>query len=67
MDGWIADELPEAYYEPSDMRHGSHWETTGGDETIPDVKHPIGFMRRKPRVRVKAWTMPIIPKNPGEH
>lgn len=59
--GWVSDELLESDYEPPDMRNGSHWETTGGDQLLPDVRRPIGFMRRKPRVRVKAWTMPILP------
>lgn len=58
--GWVADVLPEGDYDAPYMEQGSHWETTEGDETVPVVRHPIGFMRRKPRVRVKAWTMPIV-------
>ena len=57
---WIADDLPEADYEQSWMEEGRFWSTTAGDLTVPNVTRPIGFMRRKPRVRVKAWTMPII-------
>ena len=42
------------------LEKGDAWTSSGGDKDYPDVVHPIGFMRRKPRVRVKAWTMPII-------
>lgn len=39
---------------------GEAWLSTGGNATYPNVKRPIGFMRRKPTIRVKAWTMPIL-------
>jgi hypothetical protein len=59
----IADDLPDADYEPEPIDHGSSYETGVGPHTCPEVKRPIGFMRTKPRVRVKAWTMPILPKD----
>ena len=55
------DDLPDVF-DPPPMGHGSHWESTGGDEINPAVKHPIGFMRHKPRIRVKVWTAPILPR-----
>lgn len=55
---WIGDDLPDEPYD--------HWldrgETyqTGEDAPVPrPVKRQIGFIRRKPVVRVKAWTRPI--------
>jgi hypothetical protein len=45
------------------------WYATRGDSwressepCAPVVRHPIGFVVgvRKPRVRVKAWTVPVI-------
>lgn len=56
---WIADDLPEA---DTTMDEGRYWSSSGGDEFLNPVMRPIGFMRRKPRVRVKAWTMPILPE-----
>lgn len=58
---WVADH-PTQPDVPDGLSHGQYWSNEGGDNTYPDVTRPIGFMRSKPRVRVKAWTMPIIPK-----
>ncbi len=57
---WIADDLPVVDYDPPYLEEGRYWSSSGGDKTVPDVIHPIGFKRSKPRVRVKAWTMPIL-------
>jgi hypothetical protein len=57
---WIADDLPKADYD-APIEDGRFWSSTGGDEYLPNVTRPIGFMRGKPRVRVKAWTMAILP------
>ena len=56
----IADDLPDAEYDLP-MAEGRYWESPGGDAFFNPVSRPIGFMRTKPRVRVKAWSMPIIP------
>lgn len=59
---WIADDLPDIPWGDDDAPHlerGSHW--TEDEERPPSrATRPIGFMRHKPRVRVKAWSMPII-------
>lgn len=52
------DNLPEVF-DPPAPDFGRTWESASGDEIIP-VRRPIGFIRRKPCIRVKAWTMPII-------
>lgn len=59
----IADDLPDTDYDMP-MAEGRCWEISGGDALYNPVSRPIGFMRTKPRVRVKAWTMPIIPDEP---
>jgi hypothetical protein len=60
---WIADELPDEAWNAPDMEHGSCYADGPLSDLYPEVKRPIGFMRRKPRVRVKAWSMPIIPSD----
>jgi hypothetical protein len=55
---WIADDLGSDY-DPPQMDRGEAY-VVAPDDHYPAVKHPIGFMRRTPRIRVKAWTMPII-------
>jgi hypothetical protein len=57
---WLEDELPDGSYEQHQER-GEAWSSGGGDATYPNIRNPIGFMRRKPTVRVKAWTRPIPP------
>jgi|KBSMisStaDraftv2_1062788.scaffolds.fasta_scaffold00037_79 hypothetical protein len=58
---WVADDLPFYEWESEPTQHrGDCYAAEAGAETYPDIQRPIGFMRRKPRVRVKAWTMPII-------
>jgi hypothetical protein len=57
--GWIEDELP-ADDAPA-IERGEAWVSNGGDDMYPTYRHPIGYMRRKPVVRVKAWTVPIRP------
>jgi hypothetical protein len=60
-DFWVGDSLPAGDWEQPAMEEGRFWSSTAGDATLPDVTRPIGFMRRKLRVRVKAWCMPILP------
>jgi hypothetical protein len=58
---WIADDLPDIPWDDdASLQRGDAWSSTEGDKDYPNVTNPIGFMRRKPRVRVKAWTMPIV-------
>lgn len=56
FDIWFPD---EAYDLPS-MMVGSASGLTDCD--APVISHPIGFRvrREKPRVRIKAWTRPIL-------
>lgn len=54
---WIEDDIS---YDRTWMDRGDTWSSDGGDATYPAVRRPIGFMRSKPRVRVKAWTQPIV-------
>ena len=56
---WLADDLPDAAYDVP-MEDGRAW-SSPSEEQLPTVTRPIGFLRHKPRVRVKAWTMPILP------
>lgn len=58
MSGWCGDDC--GYDLEWDMQRGDFWLSSGGDETVPDIKRPIGFMRRKPIVRIKAWTRPVL-------
>lgn len=58
---WVGDTV--GYDDALDLERGSHWSSTEGDGTFPNVTRPIGFMRSKPRVRVKAWMQPIIEEN----
>ena len=51
---WVEDDLGSMEV---DADRGSTWEAES-DEPRPRVRRPIGFMRRKPIVRVKAWTQP---------
>ena len=60
---WIADDLADSQYDRPCIDRGDSYNTGVGPDFYPDVTRPIGFMRSKPRVRVKAWTMPIIPKD----
>jgi hypothetical protein len=62
--GWIEDDWQDhqAEFERPQAR-GEAWSSRGGDDIYPEIVRPIGFMRFKPRVRVRAWTMPIIPKD----
>jgi hypothetical protein len=55
---WIGDDVGgDADFEWSPDR-GNTW-SDGSDEPIPKVRNPIGFMRFKPVVRIKAWTRPM--------
>lgn len=38
---------------------GSSYEVSD-DDTVPVVRHPIGYIRSKPRVRIKAWSRPMV-------
>ena len=60
MNGWIADDLPDLSDECENLERGEAWSSVEGDDNYPTYRHPIGYMRRKPTVRVKAWTMPIV-------
>lgn len=59
IDGsWIADDVD---YE-ADLEHGHSYELND-DDVAPVIRHPIGFKTikdRKPIVRVKAWTRPLV-------
>ena len=59
---WFEDDLPIEDYEPVRLEKGDSYGVPGSN-TYPEYQRPIGFMRRKPRVRVKAWTQPIPPEN----
>jgi hypothetical protein len=59
--GWIEDDLQDQHCDAPHMERGEAYGSTGGEEMLPEVTRPIGFMRFKPRVRVKAWSMPILP------
>jgi hypothetical protein len=57
IDHW----LPDVSFDDNPaLNVGSASVLSCGDD--PPVKHPIGFraLREKPRVRVKAWTRPIL-------
>lgn len=55
---WCGDDI--GYEHDGYMERGEAWSSSGGEATYPDVRWPIGFMRRKPVVRVKAWMQPIV-------
>lgn len=57
----IADDLPFDLYDEPALEKGDYWSNYEGDKDYPKIVRPIGFMRDKPRVRVKAWTAPILP------
>lgn len=57
---WVQDDLPDGHYDQYQER-GDAWSSTAGEATYPDIRNPIGFMRRKPIVRVRAWTRPYQP------
>lgn len=59
---WIEDDLPDQDMDAPEMERGSCYTDGPLSDAYPDVVRPIGFMRTKPRVRVKAWSMPIISK-----
>lgn len=51
---------PPESYDPEQPMMGSAWSLVEGN--APSVRHPIGFVtsREKPRVRIKAWTRPVL-------
>ncbi len=57
--GWISDDLPECFDDDACLERGDSFDCTPTEWHCDEVKQPIGFMRTKRRVRVKAWTMPI--------
>lgn len=57
---YVEDDLSYEAYDPPSLQEGRAWSSTQGDEFYASITRPIGFMRRKPRVRVKAWMMPIV-------
>lgn len=59
-DMWIEDDLSDADYDPPRPDHGSSYSVEPKSDVYPNVRYPIGFMRHKPIVRVKAWTRPIV-------
>jgi hypothetical protein len=58
--GWIEDDLPELSDDGGHLELGDAWSSVERDDKNPTYRHPIGYMRRKPVVRIKAWTVPII-------
>lgn len=58
---WLEDDLAYGSYDPYQERGETF--TGAGEDTYEPYSRPIGFIRRKPRVRVKAWTQPIPPKD----
>lgn len=57
---WVCDDLPDTDYENWCPDHGNSFEVSS-DGREPVVRHPIGFrVQRKPRIRVKAWTRPVL-------
>ncbi len=59
--GWIEDDLPDLGGGDDYPERGEAWSSNGGDDNYPTYRHPIGYGRTKPIVRVKAWTVPIKP------
>lgn len=59
--GWIEDDLPDLAGGEEYPTRGEAWVSNGGDDNYPTYRRPIGFGRRKPIVRVKAWSQPIPP------
>lgn len=57
---WIGDSLPMFEHDDRQMDRGDSYGVEAASDYYPEVKRPIGFMRHKLRVRVKAWTQPII-------
>lgn len=55
---WCGDNA--GYEEPGEAMYRGDATVYSPDEFYPTVHNPIGFMRRKLRVRVKAWTQPIV-------
>lgn len=58
---WIADDLPQADFGEEPMQRGESWDAGAGSNLYSAVKRPIGFMRHKLIVRVKAGSQPIDP------
>jgi hypothetical protein len=56
---WVEDDI--AYFDDNEPLYRGDTYTTGEDyPTVPPVRNPIGFIRSKPRVRIKAWTAPRL-------
>jgi hypothetical protein len=56
---WIGDDVLDRQDDlEQPQERGSSW-SEGSADVAPKVRNPIGFMRFKPVVRVKAWTQPI--------
>jgi hypothetical protein len=58
---WVGDDLGDDTRDNQPMERGSSWDDRAGTDFYSPIKRPIGFMRRKLRVRVKAWMQPIDP------
>lgn len=55
---WCGDDA--GYDEPETSMDRGDVCLYSADPNWPTVQRPIGFMRHKPRVRVKAWMQPIV-------
>lgn len=55
---WCGDDA--GYDEPTETPSRGDAILYSPDDEYPAIRHPIGFMRTRPRVRVKAWMQPII-------
>jgi len=58
--GWISDDLPDNDWGDVQMDRGDSFDCTPSEWHYDEVRRPIGFMRTKLRVRVKAWMQPIV-------
>jgi hypothetical protein len=56
---WCGDDMAFDAEDIHYYEHGSSHELND-DDVAPVVKHAIGYIRTKPRIRIKAWSRPII-------
>ena len=55
---WIGDDC--GYEEPEiTLERGDAYIYESSDQ-FPVIRRPIGFIWTKPRIRIKAWTRPIL-------
>jgi hypothetical protein len=55
---WIGDDC--GYEEPEHEPYRGDAHIYESDEPLPVIRNPIGYIWTKPRIRIKAWTRPIL-------